>query len=101
MKGWPVSTVETEKRRWAILNHLNNIPGYELNDELLKHAARAQGIPTTHEQIVVAIAWLEEMELVTSRQVGRTVIAGLTASGQDVATGDRIVPGVLRPGPGA
>lgn len=99
-----MAQVETEKLRWAILAHLEQTPGYELNDWLLLEGARAQGIPTTSDKVVAAIAWLCEQELVTCRRVDGgawSMVARITAAGDEVAKGFRVYPGVLRPGPGA
>nr|WP_231111647.1 hypothetical protein [Vibrio mimicus] len=41
--------------------------------------------------------WLQEQGLVSLRDVGDCQIARLTGRGEDVATGQAVVPGVKRP----
>jgi hypothetical protein len=99
MGRWPVAKIETEKRRLCILTHLSDTPGYELGDELLRQGCRAQGCPTTEDQVLAAIEWLDEMELVTSETIRNVTLAKLTKAGAAVAKGERVVKGVQRPGP--
>lgn len=101
MKGWPVARIETEKRRAAVLKHLDDTPGYKLNAELLTLGAEAQGIPTTSDQMLDALHWLADLEMVQVHEPAGTqlVIAELTRAGRDVARGKRVVRGVARPGP--
>lgn len=100
MKGWPVAQIETQKRRWAVLKHLHDTPGYELNRHILMLGAKAQGIPTTRDQMDHALDWLADNELITLQTLGDQRLARLTSDGQEVALGDRVMAGVLRPGPG-
>ena len=57
------------------------------------------GVPTNADQAVAAIAWLDEMELVTTRDYQGEPIARLTNKGREVATGATSMPGVIRPDP--
>lgn len=100
MRGWPVQQVETEKRRATVLMYLHDTPGYELNEELLLLACRTKGIPTTVDHIRMALKWLADHHLITLRGEPGAQIARLTEGGSEVATGDRVVPGVLRSGRG-
>lgn len=101
MSFGPVQKIETEKRRFAVLKHLDDTPGYRVNAMILAMGAVAQGVPTTSDQMAAAISWLEEQELVTSERFGELIVAQLTPGGQEVARGARVFPGVMRPGPGA
>jgi len=96
---WPVARIETEKRRLAVLRHLDDTPGYQLNTTILRLGAEAQGIPTTEDQALDAVAWLGEMDLVTVDDARGLVLATLTRAGQEVAQGRRIVRGIARPSP--
>lgn len=101
MKDWPVERIETEKRRYAILRHLSETPGYELGDELLMLGCRAQGVPSTLDQVRTAMGWLEEQDLVALNRVGEVVIARLRNDGLEVVNGYRRIAGILPPRPGA
>jgi len=96
MKGWPIMEVESEKRRFAILRHLMDTPGRELNDMILADGCRVQGIPTTGDQARTAMNWLAENDLVAVRSLGRFMVAKLTRAGSEVARGITDVPGILR-----
>lgn len=94
-----VLRIETEKRRLEILRYLAHTPGYEAVADLLRQRCQAIGVPSTSDQIVTAIRWLEEQELISVRSHGLHIIARLTSDGRDAADGSRTVPGVLRPDP--
>lgn len=96
---WPVARVETERRRLEVLAYLASIPTYEAAAMILRDQCRAVGIPTTSDQIVACIAWLNEHELVTCRTHRDEPIARLTGTGRDVALGHQRHPGVMQPDP--
>lgn len=100
MKGWPVAEVETEKRRFAMLKHLRDTPGRELSDEVLMMGARANGIPSTRDQVRTAMNWLAEQDLVKLNTIGSMVVAKLTEAGSDVVSGHSTPPGILPFGAG-
>lgn len=96
----PVERIETEKRRLVVLIYLAKAPGYAASAQILTLECRRLGVPTTTDQLMGAIAWLEEQELVTSREGGPgDIVARVTARGRDVADGNVAVPGVMRPDP--
>jgi hypothetical protein len=99
MNSWPLSAVETEMRRLKVLQYLESVPSYEAAASVLGLHCRRIGVPTTSDQVVVCIAWLEDMELVAVRVYRDEPIARITKQGRDVATGNTAVPGVLRPDP--
>ena len=99
MRFGDIPQIEREKRRFVVLRHLADTPGYELNTELLSMGCQAQGVPTTEDQIRTAVSWLEEQDLVRTDTVGSVLLVTLTKAGREVADGRRIVPGVMRPGP--
>ena len=94
-----VVTIETEKRRLSILQYLLKSSGYEAVAGLLRLHCIATGVPSTFDQILAAIQWLEEQELITVRNHVNEPISRLTIDGREVAEGQRSVPGVLRPDP--
>lgn len=98
-KAWPLESVEAEFRRLKILQYLNQATGYEASASLLHlHCCRI-GIPSTLDQVVAAMAWLEEQQLATIRTHELEPIARITPRGRDVATGNSSYPGVMRPDP--
>lgn len=99
MMSWPLHAVETEMRRLKALQYLADIPGYEAAASVLGLHCRRSGVPTTSDQVIACLAWLEEMELVALRVYRDEPIAKLTKQGRDVAAGSRFIPGVLRPDP--
>ena len=99
MKSWPLVAVETEMRRLKVLQYLQGVPGYEAGAHVLILNSRRIGVPTTSDQMAGCLQWLLEMELVTLRKFHEEPIAKLTPAGRDVACGNKVVPGVLRPDP--
>ena len=99
MKSWPLEAVETEMRRLKALQYLASVPGYEAAAHVLTMNSRRIGVPTTSDQMAGCLAWLAEMELVVLRTYHNEPIAKLTPAGRDVACGNKVVPGVLRPDP--
>lgn len=96
-----MAEIATEKRRLFILQHLREVPGYECSAELLLAACRARGVPSSQAQMAAALAFLEGLELITTRQGGGFVIARVTDTGVEVSNGITGMPGIARPGPGA
>lgn len=85
--------------RITILRLLESQPTYKLNSSLLCDGCDAMGLPVTRDGIATQLAWLAEQGLVTLDDLGRLVIAKLTARGLDVAHGKARVPGVKPPSP--
>lgn len=90
-----------EDRRLVILQLLSQANGYDLSATILKTALQSFGHRPSTDQLNGELAWLEEQGLVTTTQAGSTVVAKLTARGEDAAKGSASVPGVKRPGPEA
>lgn len=88
---------EIEHRRLAILRHLERSTEYTSNGSILTDVLRDVGIASSYEQVLIALAWLDEMELVETVDHGHVVIATATHRGAQVATGAATVPGVKRP----
>lgn len=89
-----------EHRRLVILRDLNEVPGYALNSSILADLLERAGLKASRDQIHADLAWLAEQGLVETGTVGSVQTAKLTQRGADVATGQALVPGVKRPGPG-
>lgn len=98
-KAWPIESVETEFRRLKMLQYLAAIPGYEAAATVLRLHCGRIGVPTTSDQVVAAMAWLAEQELVTSRVYNNEPIIRLMHKGREVALGHANVPGIMRPDP--
>ena len=98
-KAWPISSVETEFRRLKILRYLALVPSYEASASVLRLHCSRIGVPTTSDQVVAAMAWLTEQELVSSRDYQGEPIIRLKPNGLDVAPGQSQCPGVMRPDP--
>jgi hypothetical protein len=94
-----VLRIETEKRRLEILQYLSCMPRYEAAASLLRLNCERLGVPSTMDQIVAAVQWLQEQELITVRRHTDEIIARVTQNGKEVAEGSRSVPGVMRPDP--
>lgn len=94
-----VVRIETEKRRLEILEYLLASPRYEAAATLLRLNCQRLGVPSTMDQIVAALGWLQEQEMVTVRTHADEIIARITLSGREVADGSRTAPGVMRPDP--
>ncbi|EQB9053855.1 ArsR family transcriptional regulator, partial [Vibrio cholerae] len=57
----------------------------------------AYGHKISRDVVRTHLFWLQEQGLVSLRDVGDCQIARLTGRGEDVATGQAVVPGVKRP----
>jgi hypothetical protein len=98
-KAWPISSVETEFRRLKILQYLALVPTYEASATVLRLHCSRIGVPTTTDQVIAAMAWLSEQELVVPRDYEGEPIIRLRPTGLDVASGQAQHPGVMRPDP--
>lgn len=95
----PVAQVETEKRRLTILCYLASAPGYEAVAMLLLAECRRRGVPTSSGQLLQALTWLGEVELITLRGIAPDPVARITLLGREAAQGLTFIPGVLPPDP--
>lgn len=87
--------------RLAILRFLSEDSDYRLNTSLLQDALTAIGLDMTRAQVETECAWLEERDLVAIEAVGAVKVIRLKERGADVASGQVLVEGVKRPGPGS
>ncbi|WP_407546536.1 VpaChn25_0724 family phage protein [Vibrio parahaemolyticus] len=87
----------TSDQRLVILRTLFDSPGYEANESILDTALDLLGHNISRDAVKTHMAWLEEQGLITIREAFSTQVATLTQRGEDVATGQAIVPGVKRP----
>ncbi|EHR39612.1 hypothetical protein [Alishewanella jeotgali] len=88
-----------EDRRLVILRSLNELAGYEANESIINQCLEAYGHNISRDAVRVELAWLEEQQLLTLRDVSGYMVARLNSRGADVATGKATVPGVKKPRP--
>lgn len=86
-------------RRLAILRHLEAIPEYTGNASILQDVLRGLGLPTSRDQIVTELAWLQEQGFVTYDASADFVVVTATARGVDIARGLASHPEIQRPSP--
>ncbi|MGR3435258.1 MAG: VpaChn25_0724 family phage protein [Shimia sp.] len=89
----------SEHRRLAILRHLAQAQDYTANASILRDVCSGVGVPSTHDQVIGALAWLQEAELITLVDHGDVVVATARLRGVEVAAGAAEHPGVARPRP--
>lgn len=89
----------TQDIRLVILRCLQEDPGYDLNESMLQSMLEALGHNVTRDRVRTELAWLQEQQLVTVRDVVGVQVATLTGRGSDVACGRATQPGVKRPRP--
>lgn len=87
--------------RLAILQALEQDPGYSHNEHVLREIVRCVGHELSYDSLRAHLAWLEEQGLVTQEEVAGIIVARITSRGQDAALGRARVPGVARPRPEA
>ncbi|AWK84487.1 hypothetical protein [Photobacterium damselae] len=87
----------TADQRLVILRSLHEMAGYEANESIIDSCLDAYGHKISRDAVRVHLSWLQEMGLVSLRELSGCQIATLTGRGEDVATGQAIVPGVKRP----
>ncbi|MEF1255986.1 VpaChn25_0724 family phage protein [Vibrio sp. M260112] len=86
-----------EDQRLVILRSLYEMAGYEANESILDSCLDAYGHKISRDAVRTHLYWLQEQDLIGLREVAGCQIATLTGRGEDVATGQAIVPGVKRP----
>ena len=91
--------LQQEQRRLTILQLLKQDPGYQLNDAMLQELLRYRGIRVSYAVIYADLAWLEELNLVTTDELPGCTVAHLRNAGVDVADGVSHIPGIARPRP--
>ncbi len=87
----------TGDQRLVILRTLYDSAGYSANESILDSALDMLGHNISRDKVLAHMAWLEEMGLISITAAFDTKVAVLTQRGEDVATGQAIVPGVKRP----
>ncbi|GIT85422.1 hypothetical protein [Roseobacter sp. OBYS 0001] len=98
MNSWRdnVAQVEIEKRRWAVLRHLEDSkPARSLNADILLMGCRAAGLPTTEDQMKETWAWLEERRFVERTNLGPMEVVTITSAGREVIQGHKVVEGLI------
>ncbi|MGL4829886.1 MAG: VpaChn25_0724 family phage protein [Vibrio sp.] len=86
-----------EDQRLVILRSLHEMHGYEANESIVDSCLDAYGHKISRDAVRTHLFWLQEQGLVSLRDVGGCQVARLTGRGEDVATGQAVVPGVKRP----
>ena len=89
----------SEDRRLVILRSLNEMGGYEANESIINQCLESYGHHVSRDTVRSELAWLDEQQLISVRDVSGYMVAKLTARGADAATGKAIVPGVKKPRP--
>lgn len=92
-------TLQQEQRRLAILQLLQQEPGYRLNDYLLKDLLTQLGQATPLSLVRTELAWLEQNGQLTTQELPGCTVALLVEAGADTAIGVSYVPGIARPRP--
>ena len=92
--------LQAEYRRAILLRFLSEDADYAMDTGLLKAALKSVGHGVQLRQVNEDAAWLEECGLVACENLESALLVKITQRGLDVATGDEVVPGVKRPGPG-
>lgn len=98
MSGWraELKTVEIEKRRWAVLAHLEKSkPTRALNADILTMGCRAAGIPTTSDEMDDTLLWLAERQYLSIEALGSMCVASISQNGREIAQQIRTVPGLI------
>jgi Fe2+ or Zn2+ uptake regulation protein len=91
--------LKTELRRLTILQLLQLDPDYSINDAMLQQLLHYRGQGASVAMVQADLAWLEQLGLLTTRDLPGCIVAVLRSSGIDVALGTAIVPGIARPRP--
>ncbi|HGL5374085.1 TPA: ArsR family transcriptional regulator [Citrobacter farmeri] len=86
--------------RLVILRVLNETPARRGNSSTLRTALSAWGFDLTRTEVKEQLRWLEARELLRIEVIGdgSVLLAQLTESGIDLASGRGTVPGVKRLG---
>ncbi|EMK5463012.1 ArsR family transcriptional regulator [Vibrio cholerae] len=86
-----------EDQRLVILRSLHEMDGMSANESILDSCLDAYGHRVSRDVVRTQMAWLAEQDLISIRELDGFKIATLTGRGEDVATGQAVVPGVKRP----
>lgn len=97
--GEPMRTIRRERRALAILRTLQRESGYQSNERILLDYLNALALGGTSVEIGANLDDLERMGLLKIKKVESVRVVELTQRGEEVALGQVIMEGVLRPGP--
>jgi len=97
----PMSKLLSEHKRISILLALNEAPGFDLNDAILRDVLKIYSLKSSLDQIRTELTWLEQQGYVTVEKIGhnKVWVSTITQSGIDVAEGNVFAPGIKRPAP--
>lgn len=87
----------SDVRRLTILRCLHELDDRRANSAVLHASIRELGVPGTRDDCEAELQWLQSAECVVITMRGSIIIAELTALGEEVAKGERRVPGIARP----
>lgn len=91
-----------EDRRLVLLRLLSEQPGYRANSSNLHAGLYALGVPGSRDDVTTDLHWLRDQGYLRLENVPEApglTVAEITTSGDDVAKGHAVVPGVRKPGP--
>lgn len=86
----------TESIRLALLQALEQDPGYSHNENILQMILASVGHDVSADRVRTELRWLEEQGLLAITTVGELLIAKVTQRGVDVALGRSRVDGIGR-----
>ncbi len=93
--------VMDQDRRLVVLKALQAAAGYRAAQFVLQRYVAQFGHAVSIDRVKTDLAWLFEQGLIKLETPDQVMVATLTQSGLDVASGLATVPGVSRPAPGA
>lgn len=88
-----------EDQRLVILRSLHVMQGYSANDSIVQTVLEQYGHKISRDQVRTHLHWLDEQDMINIETIGDTLVATLTGTGADVATGRSVVSGIKRPAP--
>jgi hypothetical protein len=92
-------TTLRKHRRLAILRFLNDCSGYSANSSVIKDVLNGMSIGSTIDQVTTELTWLRDQSMVRLEDLGFALLAIVTTSGVEIATGIASHPDVQRPSP--
>lgn len=99
MAGREFRDFEAAYRKRDMLLVLLAARDFSCNDSLLRTVLREQGYLASGAQLREDVAWLEQHQLVGTREIADLKIVTLLERGRDVAEGAELLEGVARPDP--
>lgn len=86
--------IKTQNRRLLILQLLHKDPDYNINDNLLQQLLSGMDHAVAMAVLRADLAWLEQLNLVSTHLLPNCTVAILRSEGIDVAKGLTMVPGI-------